>query len=90
MPLPSLEQESDLPVSLSPNLALHTSSPKDVTEDVLVSANPPTPFNHSHEFEVVEDLKNPSELDMSIKSNIERHKIDEFEEAILQETCGGN
>ena len=34
--LPSLEKESNLPVSLSPDLAPHSNSQKDVTDDVLV------------------------------------------------------
>jgi len=68
---------------LSQDLAPHTSSPKDLTDDILVSSNPPTPFNHSREFEVGEDLETPSELDMSIKSDVENHEIDESEETIL-------
>ena len=40
MPLPSLEQESSLPTSLSPNITAHTSSAEDVTEDVLVYTDP--------------------------------------------------
>ena len=43
-PLTSLEQESSFPTSLSPDIAPHTSSPKDVTKDILVYANPPAPF----------------------------------------------
>jgi len=87
MPLPSLERESDTHTSLSADLVPHTSSPKDVTEDVLVYANPPTSFNHSLEFEVDEDLENPSELDMSITSDIDHHEIDEPGEILLPETC---
>jgi len=49
--LHSLEKESNLPVSLSPDLAPHTNSQKDVTDDVLVYANPPTTFDDSFEFE---------------------------------------
>lgn len=66
MPLPSLEPDSDLPMSVSQDLSPHTSSPKGITEDVLVSADPLAPFNHSSEFEVGEDLENPSELDIVI------------------------
>jgi len=42
IPLPSLHQESDYPMSLSQDLVPHTSSSTDVTEDILVSADPPT------------------------------------------------
>jgi len=45
MPLLSLETPSDLPLPLSPNLTPHLCSPKDVTEDVLVFAIPPTTLN---------------------------------------------
>ena len=41
MYLPSLDQERDLPMSLSPDLAPCTSSPKGITDDVRASANPP-------------------------------------------------
>jgi len=43
MPLPSLEKESDLPTSISPDLVSHTSSHKDITEDVQASADQPAP-----------------------------------------------
>jgi len=39
VPLPSLERASDLPMSLSPNLAPHTSSHTNVIDDVLVSTD---------------------------------------------------
>jgi len=67
MPLPSLEQESELPMSLSQDLAPYTSSPKDVTEDILVYADPPILFNDSCEFEVGEQFDTASELDMNIR-----------------------
>jgi len=62
MPLPSLEQESSIPTSLSQDLAPHTSSAKGITKDVVVSSNPPALFHHSREFEEGEDLKSASEL----------------------------
>ena len=68
---------------LSQDLAPHTSSVKDVTDDILVSFDLPVPFNHSCEFKMDEDLETPSELDMSIKSDVENHEIDESEETIL-------
>ena len=42
MPLPSLEQESDIPTCLSPDLALvaHTSSPMEVTNDIGPTHSP--------------------------------------------------
>jgi len=83
-PFPSLEQENRLPTSPSPDIAPHTSSSKDITEGVLVFVTPPTPLNHSCEFDKGED---PSELDMNIKFDIKHHEIDESEETILEETC---
>jgi len=83
MPLPSLEQESDLPMSVSPNHAPHTNSHKIITDDVLVFSNLPTILNDSFEFEVGEDLVNPSELDMSVKSDIEYYEIAQLGETIL-------
>jgi len=66
MSLPSLDQESDLPISLSPDFASRTSSPKGITNDVLVSANPLTTLNDFCEFEVGEQSDTVSELDISI------------------------
>ena len=57
MPLPSLEPESDTPTSLSQDLAPHTSSPKDVTRDVLVPSNPPTTLNDFVSFRRVNTLR---------------------------------
>lgn len=73
MSLPSLDQESDLPLSLSLDLTPTTNSPKDVTDDVLLYAYPPTTFNDSFEFEEGRDLEKPSELDMSITTEVKRH-----------------
>ena len=83
IPLPSLEQESDLRISLSQDLASHSSSPKDVTEDILIFVDPPAPFNHSCEFEVDEDLGNPSEFDLSITTYNEHNEIDGSEPVSL-------
>jgi len=85
VPFPSLEQENVLPMSLSPNLTPDTCSPKDVIEDLLVSAKPPTRLNDSFEFEVGEDLENLSELDMNVTSKVEHH--DEAEAICFQESC---
>ena len=52
MCLPSLEKESDLPQSLSSDLAPCPNSPKGVTDDVLVSVDLPTTLNDFHELEV--------------------------------------
>lgn len=76
MPLPGLEKERSLYMSLSQDLTPHTSSP----EDVLVPSDPPTTLNDFCEFKVGEDLENPSELDMSIKFDIEHHDLDESED----------
>jgi len=85
MPLPSLEQESDLPLPVSPALALAPSSHKHVAKNALVTADPPIALNDFCEFEVGDDFGNPSELDVSIKSNIEHHDLDESEAISLQE-----
>jgi len=87
MPLPSLESESDLLMSLSPNLATYTSSPKDVTVDIQISSNPPTTVNYFCEFQEGGDLKSASELDMSITLDIEHRDFAESKEAVLQESC---
>ena len=42
MPLSSLEQRSDLLTFLSQDLAPHASSPKDITDDILISFVPAT------------------------------------------------
>jgi len=86
MPLCSVEQEGDFLPSPSQDLAPHTSSPTNITEDVLVSANPPAPFHHSREFEEGEDLKSASEVNMSVTPEIEHRNFDESDDTILQET----
>ena len=85
MPLCSVEREGDFLPSLSQDLAPHTSSPMDVTEDALVSTDPPAPFHHSREFEEGEDLESASELNMSVTPNIEHRDFDESDNTILQE-----
>jgi len=82
MPLPSLEPQSDIPTSLSQDLAPHTSLPKDATDDILISFDPPALFYYSCEFEVGEQFDAVGELDMSVKTD-EHHEIEESEEAIL-------
>ena len=84
--MPSLEQEISLPTSLSHDIAPHTSSPKDVTEDLLVYAYSPAPFNHSCELEVAEYLRNSSELDLSIITYNEHHDKDKSEAMSLHES----
>lgn len=82
--LPSLEKENNLPVSLSSDLAPHTSSHTDVINNVLVSTSPPTIFDDSSESEGQEPEK-PDELDMSIPSVVEHHnKLDDI---VVQESC---
>jgi len=76
MPLPSVEQEGDFLTSLSQDLAPHTSSPTDATEDVLVSTDPPTTLNDSFEFEEGDECGNPSELDLSVITD-EHHDLDD-------------
>ena len=48
----------------------------EITDDTLVYANPPVPFNNSRKFEVGEDLGNPSELDLSIMTYNEHYDED--------------
>jgi len=79
MPLPSLEQESDPPLSLFPNHAPELSSSMDALEDFLISVVPPITFNDSTEFEESKALESTSELDMSITTEIEHHNLDELE-----------
>ena len=71
MLLPSLDQENDIPVSLSPNLAPHTSSHTDVIDDVLVSTDRPTTLHDSFEVEAGRALVSASELDTSVTSDVE-------------------
>ena len=74
--MPSPDQESGFPLSLSPALALEFRSPMDVIEDVLVSTDPPTTLNDSFEFEEGDECGNPSELDLSVITD-EHHDLDE-------------
>jgi len=84
MYLHGLDQESDLPTSLSLDLASLTSSSKDVTADVLAYADQPTPFTHSREFEVGDDLEIPGVLDISITPEVELHDLDDSEDIPLE------
>ena len=77
MCLPSLEQESDLPQSLSRDLAPCPNSPKGVTDDVLVSVDLPTTLNDFHELEVGKQSDFDSELDICIIPAVEFHDLDE-------------
>jgi len=86
MPLPNLEQETTLPMPLSPDLASLTSSPKDVTEDILAYADPPTLSTHFHEFEVGDNLDIPGGLDMNVVTEVKPHNLDDSED-ISQELC---
>jgi len=65
-------------VFLLPDLTPHTNSQKDVTDDVLVYADPSTTVDDSFEFEG-QELEGPDELAMSIPSAIEhRDKLDDI------------
>lgn len=77
MLLPSLGQEHDPPTSLSADLVSCTSSPKGVTDDVLVSVNLPTTLNNFCELEVGEQYDFNSELKISITPESEFHDLDE-------------
>ena len=77
MCLPSLEQESDIPQSLSIDLAPCPNSPKGVTDDVLVSVDLPTTLNDFHELEVGKQSDFDSELDICIIPAVEFHDLDE-------------
>jgi len=86
MPFPSLEQEGDLLMSLSPDLAPTPSSHKNIANGVLIYADPPALFNDSCKFERHEQFDTVSELDMSITHNVEHYDIDESETIYLQES----
>jgi len=60
MSLPDLDQENDLPMSLSLAFDPQTSTPRDFTKEALDSTNPPTHFNHSCEFEEGEEFESAS------------------------------
>jgi len=87
MSFASLEQASGPSMSLSPDLAPKPNSHRDVTEDVLVSAYPPTPLNHSCDFEDGEEFENASDLDVSITFEVEHHEIDKSEDICLLKSC---
>ena len=87
MNLPSPDQECDVPMSLSPDLAPCSSSPKGITDDVVVSADPPTTLNDFCEFEVGEQCDTINELDISVTPEVEPSDLDESQEDISQELC---
>jgi len=64
-------------VCLSPNLKPKFRSPRDVIEDVLISADLLGPFNDSFEFEEGEEFENGSELDLKTTTEDKHHDIDE-------------
>jgi len=69
-------------MSLSPDLTPRTGSPKSITNDVLVFADPPTTLNNFCEFEVGEQSDAVSELDTSITPKVEPRELDESQEDI--------
>jgi len=87
MYLPNLDEECDLPMSLSPDLVPRTSWPKGVADDVLVSANSPITLNDFCEFDVSEQSETISELDISITPEVEPRDLDKSQEAISKELC---
>ena len=86
MCLPSLDQESDFPMSLSPDLAPRISSPKGIADDVLVYADPPTTLNEVCKFDVGKQSNTVSELDISITLEVKLHDSDDSKD-ISQELC---
>ena len=72
-------------MSLSPDLATHSNSQKDVTENVIVFADPPTIFDEFSESEDGQESEHTSELDMSIPSVVELRDLDDLN-AIPQES----
>jgi len=84
MYLPSLDQESDFPMCLSSDLAPYTNSPKGITDDVLVSADPPTTLNDFYEFDVGEPPNTISELDISITLEVKHQDLDESQEVFCR------
>ena len=65
-------------MSLSPDLATHSNSQKDVTENVIVFADPPTIFDEFSESEDGQESEHTSELDMSIPSVVELRDLDDL------------
>ena len=88
MPFSSLEQESNHSLSLSPDLALEPSSHKDVTEDILIFADPLAPFTHSCELEECEGFESASELDMIITTEVAHHNYRYSKDTFVKESCG--
>ena len=84
----SLKQKSNRFLSLSPDLALEPSSYKDVTEDVLILVDPPTPFTHSCELEEGEGFESASELDISITTEVAHHNYRDSKDTFVKESCG--
>jgi len=74
-------------MSLSTDLAPCTSSPKEVTEDILVYVYLSTTLNDFYEFEVCERSDTISELEISITPEVEPHNFDKSQEVISQELC---
>jgi len=72
-------------MSLSPDLASHTTSHMDVTENVLVYVDPPTIFDESSKSEEGQESEHTGELDLSIPSVVEFHDLDDSN-AISQES----
>ena len=87
MSLLNLEQESDLPLPLSPELAPCTNSQEDITDDVLIYADPTTLFNDSFESAKGQESENASELDTSMTTDVKRHDLDDSEDIAIQEPC---
>jgi len=74
-------------MSLSPDLAPRTSLPKGITDDVLLSTDPPTTLNNFCEFDVGEQYDTMSELNISMTPEVEPRDLDESQEAISHELC---
>jgi len=72
-------------MSLSPDFAPCTSSPKGITDDVPVSASPPTTLNNFCNFDVGEQSDSVSELDIGITLEVEPHNLHESQE--VKELC---
>ena len=80
MYLPIPDQESNLCMFLSPELTPRTSSPKGITDDVLVSTDPSTTLNDFCEFEVGEQYDTVTELEISITPKFEPHDLDDLKD----------
>jgi len=75
MCLPNLTKESDLPTSLSTDLAPCTSSPKDFLEDMLVYVQLPTTLNDFCEFDVGEQFDTISKLEISVTPKVDAYDL---------------